>query len=90
MTPFHPRTRRQVALVRCEASGHGEAHRPSLVGQCLTCGATTYDWRRLLGIGARTSAYADDGGSLLLTHPRACGECGASDLLVTSCGPVAP
>jgi hypothetical protein len=86
MSPFNPRTLRQRALVRCEATGHSETRRPSLYGQCLTCGATTYDWRRLLGIGARATVCTDNQGCVLLTYPRACSDCGASELLVTSCG----
>jgi hypothetical protein len=82
---FNPMTRRQGAFARCDATGR-TVDRPSLYGHCLACGATVYDWRRLLGIGARIVARTTGACTVLLSHLGACGDCGASEVLVTALG----
>jgi hypothetical protein len=56
--------------------------RPGLHARCVACGATASDWRRLLGVGASVVPSPSDVHGVLLTYPRACGKCGASELLV--------
>jgi hypothetical protein len=60
-----------------------------LHGRCVTCGASAYDWRRLVGVGARVAARSVNPASVLLTYPGACGNCGASELVVAALAPAA-
>jgi hypothetical protein len=84
MNRFNCMTNRQTALARCDASDTSGRH--GLYGHCVVCGATAYDWRALIGIGARLARYAADPATALLTHPGACGACGASELEVCALG----
>jgi len=83
MNAFNPMTKRQCALVRCDATGRNDG-KSSLHGRCAACGATAYDWRRLVGVGARVAACSANPGSVLLTYPGACGNCGGSELVVAA------
>jgi len=58
--------------------------RSSLRAACVACGATAYDWRRLLGIGAKVVSGSADGGRIVVIYPGACGKCGASELVVSA------
>jgi hypothetical protein len=77
-------TSRQTALARCEASDTPGRH--SLYGHCVACGATAYDWRRLIGVGARLATCDADPATAVLTYPGACGDCGGSELAVCAFG----
>jgi len=81
MKAFNAMTKRQCALVRCDATGRNDGG-SSLHSRCVACGATAYDWRRLVGVGARVAACTADPGSVWLTYPGACGNCGGSELVV--------
>lgn len=77
--------RRQDARVRrervlaCDAS-----RRPNLSAHCVSCGAMSCDWRRLIGIGAKVVVSTPSTGQMVLRHPDACSRCGASDLVVAA------
>jgi hypothetical protein len=85
MKSFSQMTTRRCALVRCDATGRND-RTPSLYGHCVTCGAPAYDWRRLLGVGARVAGSTADPRSVSVTYPGACGECGGSELVVAGLG----
>jgi len=63
--------------------------RSSLRAACVSCGATAYDWRKLLGIGAKVAAGTADGGRVVVSYPGACGKCGAAGLVIAMATPTA-
>lgn len=79
--------RRQDARVRLERVLACDAmRRPNLSAHCVSCGAMSCDWRRLIGIGAKVVASTPSTGQMVLRHPGACSRCGASDLVVAAGG----
>jgi hypothetical protein len=82
MTPSNQMTDRRCALARCDATESTD-RRHGLYAHCVSCGATVHDWRRLLGVGARIAACTD-ARAVQLTYPRACGDCGGSELVVSA------
>jgi hypothetical protein len=85
MTAFSQMTMRHRALVRCDATGRNDQI-SSLCSRCVTCGAPAYDWRRLLGVGARVAGCTANPRSMSVTYPGACGDCGGCELVVYGLG----
>jgi hypothetical protein len=76
-----PMTARRNGPARSGSTEQSTSRR-GLHARCVACGATASDWRHLLGVGASVVPSSADAESVLLTYPRACGKCGASELLV--------